>query len=790
MPFSKFIPLSITSEYNPNKSLINIKLLIKFLKKNKIFTAGLTDTHFIGHIDFYYSLKKVGIRPIIGLKILSKKKILYVYPKDLNGYIQLIEIFNKYFNFSNNIIEMDFLPKLDNTITVYSIDSIKDIKIANENNYWISINSNTKKELINHIIHNKLKALYLENVNIISESDTNLLKSLNKGIQAKSLELTYAKTPGIPSEILNNFKKFTFEISFTIPDYINRLKILGDNFCIRFDSSFLYHSNNETHLFLSSVYKEKFLDYLSKYTSNNIIEHPKLTHYQKHSAIRECAKFLNISPININKLSYGNYNILENQQKKLFYRLSNLLTGMLHYYSYSQHSFSIINNEILKNVPYVKMENKILGFMNEKVYSLSNIILIKPHFFRVLDIFPELKINFNNIEERELLKTFKRCLNSSTTGIFFLESMLSRKIICSIKIRTIKDIAKFVALTMYKIPVFYTQKNKIGILTLKEDLYKLINNLKTDENTKKNILNSIYNSTILNYENSHLYNILLKNLKNKALIKFLSKYAIRFPSIKLTLVYAKIILLSAYAREKYTLDYFLCLIKKDIKNIPRLRRYILFLYNKNKIKIGYNHKNIECYKKDNKIYLCINFNLTLKKIFEKYKDIKQFLPNLDVFKAIKKRIKEINLFVYIMDIKNENDKFTLILTDGNNEIIGILKKNTDVSIGKTYYIYAEIIDISYDITLEIHKIMPFSNYIKVAPICIYIKDGFERMEELFTYLKGLNNGENQIYFRIYKDKSSYLLKSGLKCTLNKNILKTMKSHFKPYIDVKFLAYMN
>ena len=109
-----YIPLNIKSNYSLLNSLIEIKALISYAKKNNINQLGLCDTNLYGLMEFYDLAIKNGIKPIIGLDL----KEIKLYIKNYNGYKNLCKIIytndlNSYSNDLICVVDYDYLDKYD-----------------------------------------------------------------------------------------------------------------------------------------------------------------------------------------------------------------------------------------------------------------------------------------------------------------------------------------------------------------------------------------------------------------------------------------------------------------------------------------------------------------------------------------------------------------------------------------------------------------------------------------------------------------------------------------------------
>ena len=89
---SVMIPLKVTTDYTLLKSTITISKLLTFLTKYQIKTCGMCDTNLSGVLEFYKALQKENIKPLIGLDVIIDEIRLYIYPRNYEGYQELLKI--------------------------------------------------------------------------------------------------------------------------------------------------------------------------------------------------------------------------------------------------------------------------------------------------------------------------------------------------------------------------------------------------------------------------------------------------------------------------------------------------------------------------------------------------------------------------------------------------------------------------------------------------------------------------------------------------------------------------
>ena len=171
-----FIPLLIKTDYSLLNSLIKIDDLIKYLKSSKINVGGICDNNLSGSIEFYKKCLKNDIKPIIGLEITYKDKIMYLYANSYIGYKNLLKI--------NTLIELNevdevCLAKYSNDVILvlpYESNSLFD-EFKFYNDIYISYKSNEEKINASLITSD---IIFLNELKVFKEDDQKYLEHLNK----------------------------------------------------------------------------------------------------------------------------------------------------------------------------------------------------------------------------------------------------------------------------------------------------------------------------------------------------------------------------------------------------------------------------------------------------------------------------------------------------------------------------------------------------------------------------------------------------------------------------------
>ena len=115
---NSFTHLQLHTEYSFFEGVIKIKELAKEIKAHKMKAVAITDYgNMFGAIEFYNTMKKKGIKPIIGLEIYvydeksNSKNLLCLYAKDYTGYKNLMYLSSMSFS-----QKFDKYPKINKSL--------------------------------------------------------------------------------------------------------------------------------------------------------------------------------------------------------------------------------------------------------------------------------------------------------------------------------------------------------------------------------------------------------------------------------------------------------------------------------------------------------------------------------------------------------------------------------------------------------------------------------------------------------------------------------------------------
>ena len=178
-----FVPLKIKTEYSLLKSTIKIDSLIEFLKKHNITSCAICDENLYGVMEFFTKMMKNNLKPIIGLSIVLESFEILLYPKNNDGYKNLLKIHTL-----KETKELDFLSLnsyLENIKIVLPYSSFELLDKYPE--AYLSYQNDTEK--IEALLKTE-KVVYIKEARCLEKEDNiylNYLEAIDKGILIKDL---------------------------------------------------------------------------------------------------------------------------------------------------------------------------------------------------------------------------------------------------------------------------------------------------------------------------------------------------------------------------------------------------------------------------------------------------------------------------------------------------------------------------------------------------------------------------------------------------------------------------
>ena len=180
-----FVPLKIKTEYSLLKSTIKVDSLIEFLKKHNITSCAICDENLYGVMEFFTKMKASNLKPIIGLDLNIDNYEIILYPKDNEGYKNLLKIHT--LKETKELTLETIKEYLTNIKIVLPRNSYELLNVFPD--AYLSYGNDTEK--IEALLKTE-KALYIKEARCLLKEDTDYLKyleAIDKGCLAR--EITY-----------------------------------------------------------------------------------------------------------------------------------------------------------------------------------------------------------------------------------------------------------------------------------------------------------------------------------------------------------------------------------------------------------------------------------------------------------------------------------------------------------------------------------------------------------------------------------------------------------------------
>ncbi len=234
-----FVPLKITTDYTLLKSLIKVEDLCDYLVKHNITACAIVDENLFGVMNFYNTLTKNNIKPIIGLDITLSDSHIYLYAKNYLGYQNVLKINTL---IQDNITITDLESLKSNILCIVPYESIKLYDELNTiyDDIFIGYSSEQeKKEAMlksHHVVYiNDVKALTKEDLEYLS-----YLKMIDEGTTISDTnKVIYGNNYLKNSAELSDFdKKTTIEVANMLNVEIPRSNVYIPHYSDEIDDSY------------------------------------------------------------------------------------------------------------------------------------------------------------------------------------------------------------------------------------------------------------------------------------------------------------------------------------------------------------------------------------------------------------------------------------------------------------------------------------------------------------------------------------------------------------------------
>lgn len=239
-----FVPLKITTDYTLLKSLIKVDNLCDYLIKHGITSCAIVDENLFGVMNFYNTLKKNNIKPLIGLDVILNECHIFLYAKNYDGYKNLLKL-NTLIQDKINI--SDLLPYKENLLCIVPFQSVSlfdELKEIYEDIFIGYKSEAEKKEAMiksNHIVFiNDVKVLNKEDQEYLS-----YLKMIDQGSTISDIEKevfvdNYLKDA---SELSDFDKKTTLDVASQLNVEIPKSDVYIPHYSEEIEDSFEYLMN-------------------------------------------------------------------------------------------------------------------------------------------------------------------------------------------------------------------------------------------------------------------------------------------------------------------------------------------------------------------------------------------------------------------------------------------------------------------------------------------------------------------------------------------------------------------
>ena len=195
-----YAPLNIKTCNSLLTSMIKIKDLIDIAQKQNIKALTITDNNMYGALEFYFACTKANIKPIIGLEISIKEKII-LYAMSYEGYQNLVKITTEK---SEKTLNIDILNK-------YSKDLVCLVPYESKHLYdelkkiypYIFLTYKNKEEKENLNFPN---IIYMGEILCLTKEDEKYLKylkAIKEGITVNEVKETYSNKSLLPLQGLD-----------------------------------------------------------------------------------------------------------------------------------------------------------------------------------------------------------------------------------------------------------------------------------------------------------------------------------------------------------------------------------------------------------------------------------------------------------------------------------------------------------------------------------------------------------------------------------------------------------
>ena len=213
--------ISIKTDYSLLNSLVKVKDLLGYLKKNKYTSCGIIDTNLSASMELISGCSELGIKPIIGLDIILDEKHLFLYAMNYEGYCNLLQIDLRKDNLNTDILK-EYSSNILCVIPYHSV-SLRELVSFYPEVYFGYQNHDEKVDLLRIT----KKVVYIKEVRCLKKEDNKYLKYLNMMGGTSKIDFNYAYS--LTKDDLYGLKEVSNKINLEFPKNVRYIPRQGRN---------------------------------------------------------------------------------------------------------------------------------------------------------------------------------------------------------------------------------------------------------------------------------------------------------------------------------------------------------------------------------------------------------------------------------------------------------------------------------------------------------------------------------------------------------------------------------
>ena len=213
--------ISIKTDYSLLNSLVKVKDLLDFLKKNKYISCGIIDTNLSASMELISGCKELNIKPIVGLDIILDEKHLFLYAMNYDGYCNLLQVDLRKDSLNTDLLK-EYSANILCVIPYHSV-SLRELVSFYPEVYYGYQNNDEKVDLLRIT----KKVVYIKEVRCLKKEDNKYLKYLNMLGGTSKIDFNYEYT--LSKDDLYGLKEVSDKINLEFPKNVRYIPRQGRN---------------------------------------------------------------------------------------------------------------------------------------------------------------------------------------------------------------------------------------------------------------------------------------------------------------------------------------------------------------------------------------------------------------------------------------------------------------------------------------------------------------------------------------------------------------------------------